>query len=412
MRKKNFVIITQYFPPEIGGGSQRSIGFAEELQDLGLNVIVVTPFPSYLMHKDQIQTKFRLFEKHIQDGITIYRTFVYATDRGSFFKRILYYISFTVSASILTLIELPRIDYIITISPPLFTGLVGLVAKYLKSAKFIFDIGDLWPESAIQLGFLNNKFLTWLSEKLERFIYRGSDCVNVVTKLTFKKLHSLHNYIKRILYIPNFVDSEKIKRNEKDGELLNKFNLKGKMIFGYAGNIGSAQGLKIITDAAKLTVTNPEIVYLIIGDGLEKELIQSEISAHNLKNVILIPPVPRDQIINYLTLFDVMIIPLVNNELFKITIPSKLYESMAAEIPVILCIDGEARMVMETYNCGFFVEPGNAEMLAEKVNHFFNNNNLASELGRNGRSGVLNEFARKKVVASFYNSLIGNEKNN
>ncbi len=409
MRKKNFVIVTQYFPPEIGGGSQRSVGFAEELKQLGLDISVVTPFPSYLMHKDEVATKFKLFEKQKENGITIYRTFVYASDRASFLKRIFYYLSFTVSASLVILIELRRIDYVMTVSPPLFTGLVGLFAKYLKSAKFIFDIGDLWPESAIQLGFLKNRISIWLSEKLERFIYRGSDCINVVTNQTLKKITSLHSYIKRILYVPNFVDTKKVKRQEKNNALVDKLNLNGKLVFGYAGNIGSAQGLKIITDAAKLTLENPDIVYLIIGDGVEKELIQNEIDSNNLKNVILIPPVSRDQIIDYVGLFDVMIIPLVNNELFKITIPSKLYESMAAEIPVLLCVNGEAKSVVENYNCGFFVEPGNVRMLAEKVKHFFNNKNLIVELGRNGRRGAENEFDRSMVVSGFYNSLIENE---
>ena len=97
---KKLLLITQYFPPEIGGGSQRSFGFAKELSDLGVDVTVVTPYPTYLMKKEEVKTKFKLYEKVEQDGITVYQTFVIATDRGGFFRRILYYLSFTVSAII------------------------------------------------------------------------------------------------------------------------------------------------------------------------------------------------------------------------------------------------------------------------------------------------------------------------
>lgn len=412
MSNINFIIISQYFPPEIGGGSQRSVGFAEELVKLGLNVTIVTPFPSYLMHKDNVKTKLRLFEKDTFNGLTVYRTFVYASDRGSFIKRMLYYISFTLSAAIVTLTKFRKIDFILTISPPLFTGIVGLGVKYFKSAYFIFDIGDLWPESAIQLGFLKNKFAIKISEMLEKTIYKNSDLINVVTKRTLCKVKSKYNFIKNIQLVSNFVDTDFFRKSNKRIDLLDKFCLKDKMVFGYAGNIGSAQGLKIITDAAKLTIENNYIVYMIIGEGVDKQLIQNEIETNKLTNVKILNPVSREEIKDYISLFDVVIIPLVKNKLFEITIPSKLYESMAAELPVLLCVDGEAREIVERYNCGLFVEPENATMLAEKVNFLFNNKQLAVQLGQNGRKGAEREFDRKKVIANFFHKLPLNETNN
>lgn len=406
----NFIIITQYFPPEIGGGSQRSIGFAEELKKLGMNVIVITPFPSYLMNKDHVKTKLRFFQKEVINEITVFRTFVYASDRGNFVKRMLYYLSFTVSAAFVTLFKLRKIDFILTISPPLFTGIVGLFAKFFKSPFFIFDIGDLWPESAIQLGFLKNQFAVKISEKLEQLIYKKSDLINVVTQETMIKLKSKHDFIKQIEYVPNFVETEIIKKSEKNLELVERFGLNGKMVFGYAGNIGGAQGLRIITDAAKLTLANSNIIYFVVGEGVERELLQNEILKNNLSNVILSPPVNREKIVEYIALFDAVIIPLVKNELFKMTIPSKLYETMAAELPALLCVDGEARRILEKYNCGLFVEPENAAMLAEKINLLYNTKDLAVQLGSNGRKGAIQEFDRRVVIANFYNKLLLNEQ--
>jgi glycosyltransferase involved in cell wall biosynthesis len=400
---KKLLLITQYFPPEIGGGSQRSFGFAKELSDLGVDLTVVTPYPTYLMKKEEVKTKFKLYEKIEIDGLTVYQTFVIATDRGGFFRRILYYLSFTVSAIIVVLSKIKNVEFIITISPPLFTGIAGVLLKKIKSAKLIFDIGDLWPESAIQLGFLKNKTAIKLSEKLERWIYKNSDLINVVTRETFKKVQSRLGADLPLSYVPNFVDTKTICCPEKDSKLLGKYNLTGKKIFGYAGNIGSAQGVRIITEAAQVTLDNKEIIYMIIGDGVDKEKLVKDIQANHLNNVILIPPVSKDEIVRYISLFDAMIIPLVKNDLFKITIPSKLYESMAAKIPVLLCVDGEARRIVEDSNCGLFVEPENSVMLAEKVKLLVSQPKLLIEYGQNGNRIAKEQFDRNVVIKNFFN---------
>ncbi len=400
----NFIIVTQYYPPVIGGGSQRSVGFVEELNKKGINVYVITPFPSYLMSKEQTKTKFKLYEKTIEKEITVYRTFVYANDRGNFLKRMLYYLSFTFSSTIVILLKLAKIDYVFTVSPPLFTGITGIIVKKLKKVKFIFDIGDLWPESAIQLGFLKNKSAIHMAEWLEKKIYKHSDIINITTRKTFDKVKALHPYIKKLLYIPNFVDCDSLIGKEKNYSIIKKHGLQNKIVVGYAGNIGSAQGLNIMIAAAKLTKNYSNIVYLIIGDGVDKELIEMNILKYNLENVLLLPPVSREEIREYISIFDLVVIPLVKNELFKITIPSKLYESMAAEIPVLICVDGEARRIVEESNCGYYVEPENGNMLAQKILEY-SDNRINKELGKNGRKRAEDEFDRKKVIDRFFHEL-------
>ncbi len=148
---------------------------------------------------------------------------------------------------------------------------------------------------------------------------------------------------------------------------------------------------------------NKEIVYLIIGDGVDKEKLVKDIQNNSLDNVILIPPVHKDEIVRYISLFDAMIIPLVKNDLFKITIPSKLYESMAAKIPVLLCVDGEARKIVEESNCGLFVEPENSTMLAEKVKLFIDQPELLTEFGQNGNRVAKEQFDRNVVIKNFFN---------
>jgi glycosyltransferase involved in cell wall biosynthesis len=205
--------------------------------------------------------------------------------------------------------------------------------------------------------------------------------------------------------VPNFVDTSKITKQKKDIDYLRKFNLDNKVIFGYAGNIGSAQGLRIISDAALKLKDIKNAVFLIIGDGVEKNLIEEDIVKNKLSNVLLIPPISRDEIIRLISIFDYMIIPLVKNDLFRITIPSKLYESMAAEIPVILCVDGEARRILEKYNCGIYVEPENSQMLSEILLTIMNEPGKFIQLGVNGRLGALQEFDRKNIILKFIQSI-------
>ncbi len=403
---KRILIITQYFPPEVGGGSQRSIGFAEELRDAGFEVTVIAPFPSYLIQKNDIVKKFKLYERSEINGIKLFNTFVYASDRGSFFTRILYYLSFTFSSTLVALVKVKKTDFHITISPPLFNGISGICIKFLKNSKFIFDIGDLWPESAVQLGFLKNKTAVWLAEKFEKYIYKKSDFINVVTEITLQKLKDKFPFIKRIFWVPNFVRTDLVIKRAKNKKLLNDLNLVNKFIIGYAGNIGGAQGLKIVVDAAKITQLNTEITYLIIGDGVDRGGLEQEIQLYNLKNIVLHPPVNRDLVLEYLSIFDVTLIPLVKNELFRFTIPSKLYEAMASECPVILCVDGEARKILEKSNAGLYCEPENAQELAEKILWMYSHRSETIVMGESGRKYVIDNYDRKRTIQKFMKMLL------
>jgi len=401
----SIVIVTQYFPPEVGGGAMRAAGIAEALHKFGIEVHVIAPQPSYMLPSDKTESSCSLFDTYERDGIVIHRPFAFATDRRGFFRRLLYYISFSISAIITAFFYIKDKDVVLTISPPLFTGIVGVFIKKFKKAKLIFDIGDLWPESAIKLGFLKNPILVKLAQKLEKWIYRNSDAINVVTEQTKNKLLAEHTKLPRIFYVPNFVNTELILRQQKDEELCQRLGLTGKIIFGYAGNIGGAQGIQIITMAAQMLKMRENIMFLIIGDGIEKVLLDESIKENDLSNVISLPTVPQNQMNRYYSLFDFSIIPLVRNELFKMTIPSKLYECMAAEIPIILCVDGEAREIIHKAEAGYFVEPEDHETLSELILRIADN--IEGEKGRgvNGRGYVKKYFERDDIIFSLKNCI-------
>jgi len=393
------LLITQYYPPEIGGGAHRSSGIAEGMKNLGIDVTVVAPFPTYLLRDNERATSWKFRKEQEINGVRVIRSFVIAPDRGKIVTRILYYLSFAFSALFNGLLHSKKADVILTISPPLLTGITGALLKKFKGGKLIFDVGDLWPESAIQLGFVKGRSTKAVLEELEKWIYRKSDAVNLVTRATQKLISEKHPFLKNAFYIPNFVNTALIKRLPKNESLCTEFGLQGKVIFGYAGNIGSAQGINIITDAAKLLLFRKDIVFLIVGDGIKVPNLDKEIRENHLDNVVFVPPVPKEDVKQFLSIFDYAIIPLLPNELFTITIPSKLYECMAAEIPVLLCVNGEARRILEEADAGYFVEPGNAAMLAEKVIEAADNKEDARRLGANGRAYVKKHFDTDLVIA-------------
>ena len=145
---------------------------------------------------------------------------------------------------------------------------------------------------------------------------------------------------------------------------------------------------------------------MIIGDGVDREILEREVKTYELKNVLLLPPVNRELILDYISLFDVTVIPLVKNDLFRFTIPSKLYEAMSSESPVILCVDGEARKILEKSNCGVYCEPENARGVAEKVEWMFTNKNALKTMGQAGRKYALENYDRKKIIEQFTKMLI------
>ncbi len=396
---KKVLLITQYYPPEIGGGAHRSSGIAEGLLALGVDVTVIAPFPTYLLQEHHKSFSWKLWEKQNVRGVKVLRTFVISSDRGSLPKRLIYYFSFMKSAFITALFKVKGVDVIITISPPLFTGITGVLLKNIMRTKLIFDIGDLWPESVIQLGFIKNKTAIKIAEALERWIYKRSDVLNLVTEGTRERVLRIHPYVKNTFYVPNFADTKSVFKESKNADLVKELGLENKIVFGYAGNIGGAQGLFVVTEAAKILKSDESIVFLIIGDGVDSGKLYKDIKMFDLHNIIFLPPVLKEEVRKYSSLFDFTVIPLLSNELFLITIPSKLYESMASETPVILCVDGEARKILEDAQAGYSVNSENIPLLAETIKKAASDMDAAAEMGKRGRETVKKYFDRDLVIA-------------
>ncbi|HXC79994.1 MAG TPA: glycosyltransferase family 4 protein, partial [Candidatus Acidoferrum sp.] len=342
--------LTHYFPPEVGPAQVRLFELAKLLTAAGKkSVTVVTGFPNYPAGVVFPGYRRRLFMEDRVDGIRVLRTWVFASARHGFLSRLLNYFSFPVF-SLLAVRKLGRTDIIYVQSPPLFTGLAALWFSRLKRAPFVFNVSDIWPQSAVELGILRNRFAIGLAEMFERHIYRRAARITVPTPGILERLAARGVPRDKLVLLTNGVDTAAYQIDTPDRELASRFGLDGHKVFMYAGLHGLAQGLEVILDAAKLT-RNPEILYVLVGDGAEKTALVAKAQREEISNIRFLPIQPTSTLPALLNLAYATIIPLKRLELFKAALPSKIFDSMAAGRPIVAPLWGEAADLVSAADC-------------------------------------------------------------
>ncbi len=402
------LILTQYFPPEVGAPQNRLFELAVLLQKEGIDITILTAMPNYPameIHKAYVGNKY-VYEEI--DGLKVHRSSIYVSKSKSIIKRLQNYFSFVWSSYWVGKKKLEKeYDYIFCESPPLFLGISAYLLCKNKNAKLIFNVSDLWPESAEKLGLVTNKFFLKLATILEEFLYKKSVLItgqtqgivkNIRGRFPNKKVYWLPNGVDLSLFNPETINSEWRRENgfsENDLLLL------------YAGIIGYAQGLDIILKAAEKTKNNAEIKYLLLGSGPEKERLMELKRKMNLENVIFLDLVSKSEMPKIVKAVDVALVPLKKLDLFLGAIPSKIFENLAMKKTLLLGVDGEAReLFINQGKAGLYFEPENEEELVNMINQLNNNRNELIVFGENGRNYVQEFFNRNKIAKEFTNELM------
>ncbi|MFK8038843.1 MAG: glycosyltransferase family 4 protein [Crocinitomicaceae bacterium] len=406
------LILTQYFPPETGAPQNRLIELALRLKSKDVDVEILTAMPNY--------PKMEIFEAYkgkkrvdeVMEGMKVYRSRIFVSKSKGIVKRLLNYFSF-VFTSYLRGRKLGEYDYILCESPPLFLGYSATrLAKKLK-AKLIFNVSDLWPESAEKMDIVTNKFFLKLAYNLEAKLYKKSFLVTGQTQGIVKDIKTRFPE-KEVYWLPNGVDVSKYDSSKVTPYgFRDKYNIdKDDIVFFYGGIIGHAQGLELIVNVAKRFQNKP-IKFILMGSGPEKDKLISLQSSLNADNVIFSDPVGRNEIGSVIKEIDISLVPLRKLDLFKGAIPSKIFEILAMEKPILLGVDGEAReLFIETGNAGWYFEPENIDELEEKINDLLLDKSKIKQKGVNGREYVAKHFNRDIIVGNFYNFLISMDKKN
>lgn len=395
------LFLTQYYPPEIGAPQNRLHELAIRLQKNGIEVEVLTAMPNY--PKMEIFPEYsgkKIREEHI-DGIKVYRTGIYVSSSKSIVSRLLNYFSFVWTSYRRGRKLEKKYDFILVESPPLFLAYSAMALSKKLKAKLIFNVSDLWPESAEKLGIVTNKFLLNLAYKLEDKAYRRSKLITGQTggivasirgRYPEKLVHWLPNGVDLSYYQADLYETNFRERNSIGSEQLLCF---------YGGILGYAQGLEIILNAAFRLKDKP-VTFILQGAGPEKDkllLLKEELQ---LKNVLFLPPVAKSEMPQVLKAVDVALVPLKKLELFTGAIPSKIFEALAMEKVLLLGVDGEAKThFIDKARAGYFFEPENVDDLVDKVRLMLDNRSLLSEMGKNGRNYVNEHFNRNKIAEDF-----------
>lgn len=401
------LILTQYFPPEVGAPQNRLYELAVRLQKSGVDVTVLTAMPNYPQMKIYEGYKSKLYHYEDMDVLKIHRAWIYTSASKGILKRLLNYFSFVVSASLVGLLKLKRMDCILCESPPLFLGITAYFLKKIKGAKLIFNVSDLWPESAEKLGLVTNKFLLKSATRLEEFLYKKSDLITGQTQGIVKNIQSRFPQ-KDVYWLPNGVDMSYYDATKivSSWRLDNNFE-QNDFILLYAGIIGHAQGLEVILNAANLLKEYKQIKFVFLGSGPEKIKLQVLQSELKLDNVYFYDAVSKVEMPFIVTAADVAVIPLKRLDLFKGAIPSKIFENLSMKKPILLGVEGEAKdLFIDTGKCGLAFIPEDFVDLKEKGLLMFNDRNMVKELGENGYGYVKNNFTRDEISRKFYEKLI------
>jgi glycosyltransferase involved in cell wall biosynthesis len=390
------LFLTHYFPPEVGAPQTRLFELAKRLVDAGIEVTVVTGFPNYPTGVIARGYRGRTTMEDNIEGVRVLRTWVFATPNRGFLRRILNHLSFALS-SLLAARRAGKADVIFVESPPLLIGLAALAYSRIKRAPFVFNVSDIWPQSAIELGALRNGLAILLAEALEMHLYRRAARVSVVTPGMVERLAARGVPREKLFLLTNGVDTTTFRPQRSDPDLASHLGLDGRKVFLYAGTHGMAQGLDVILDAARLT-TDPSVLYVLAGEGAEKAALASRARSEGIGNVRFIANQPKSAMPGLLNLAYATIIPLKRLDLFKSALPSKMFEAMATGRPIVAAMWGEAATLVELAGCGVVVEPEDAPGMEKAVEQLAADPELARTMGEKGRAYAVEHFDRKQIA--------------
>ncbi|HUN62720.1 MAG TPA: glycosyltransferase family 4 protein [Candidatus Sulfotelmatobacter sp.] len=392
-----FLILTQYFPPEIGGAQTRLRSFAAELVHLGHEVEIVTAKPNYPKGAFFPGYEKGLYLREELDGCTVHRVWIYPAV-GSGLKRLLNYISFTILC-LYGLYRAQRPDYVFVESPPLFLSIAAVVARMFWRVPFIFNVADLWPDVIVDGGFMKEGWVISVLRKLERWSYRRAAYVNAVTDSILRILRDEKSVpAEKLLYLPNGADTRRFRPRPPDEDLKAKLGLSDKKIVLWAGTLGLAHGLDKVLAAAKLLQDVPEVHVLFVGDGSAREELLSLRDEWQIRNVSFHPPVSLDEIAAYYSIAFCGLASLIDIPLFEGARPSKIFPVLASGKPLIFAGKGETAELVEAANAGIVVPPGDERLLADAILKLLHSPERCEQLGKNGRRFVEEHLQWSRLV--------------
>ncbi|MGI2209582.1 glycosyltransferase family 4 protein [Shewanella baltica] len=356
------LIVTQWFDPE---PTFKGLLFAKTLVQHGHHVEVITGFPNYPGGKVYDGYKISAYQKEIINGVVVHRVPLYPSHDGSAIKRVLNYLSFAASSLLCGLFKASKPDVIYSYHPPLTTSLSALFIGLFRHVPFITDIQDLWPDTLAATGMLTNKSALSIVERVCDLVYRRAAKIVVLSPGFKTRLINRGIAESKIEVIYNWCDEAALAQSNSTKLTLPTNN---KLNIVFAGNLGFAQGLTAIIDAAKLLKERRvKANIVLIGDGVAKITTQQQVEQLQLDNVFFLPRVPMQEVGTLLKAADALLVHLTDDPLFSITIPSRTQAYLAVGKPIVMGVDGDAAQLIKDAKAGVCCKANSAESLATAI---------------------------------------------
>jgi glycosyltransferase involved in cell wall biosynthesis len=383
------LFLTENFPPETNAAANRVHERARFWVGWGHDVTVITGAPNFPQGKLYEGYKNRWFHEEKISGVNVLRvkTFI-APNQGAFF-RALDFVSFMFSGFAAGLV-VKRPDVVVATSPQFLAAVAGWLISVFRKRPFVLELGDIWPASIIAVGAMKESALLRLMEKFERYLYRKSACVVAVTPAFKENLVGRGIDENKVAVVINGVDLAQFTPVERDDLLAAEWGLQDSFVVGYLGTHGMAHALGNVLDAAEILRDRPEIKFLFIGNGAERNQLIASARERRLENVVFIQPQPREMMPKAWGLCDLGLVHLKDTPVFSEVIPSKIFEAMAMKRPILIASpEGVASRLVLADGAGRWVPPENPKALAEAVCRLADDDSLRANLASNALTASL-----------------------
>ncbi len=400
---KILVIHQQFVGPGMSGGSRMN-ELTRHWVRQGHEVTVVAGTVAYDTGKTPPAYRGKFFVREEVEGVRVLRTYLIGGYHASFLRRLLSLLSFMVT-SFLGGLRVGRHEVVIATSPPLFVGISGWLLACCWRCPFVFEVRDLWPQSAVDLGLLRNLLAIRLSEWLEQFIYRRADRICILLPYFRSVIERKGISAEKVLYIPNAADLELFAQARPRQQTRRALGFDSDFLVLYLGAHGTANHLLQVLEAARRLAPFPEIHLLLVGDGMQKPWLKQVAREWNLAHVHFLDPVPKTQVPDLCRAVDAGLVVLKKVETFKHAYPNKLFDYLAAGLPVVCGLDGTARELVERAGAGLYAEPENPDAIANAILYLYRHPEERARMGANGRRFVEQEFRRDKLADDYIGHL-------
>jgi glycosyltransferase involved in cell wall biosynthesis len=402
--------LTQTYPPEIGGAPHLIHALSLCLQDRGHQITVYTGYPSY--HLKEIPKEYQrgLWMKDTLDGIQVRRIRIPQLPRDRKIARGLEHFIFGVWLNFLNLFS-QRADVSLVFSPPLPLSWLACLIGKIRSVPVVINIQDLFPLEAVELGMLHNRVIIKIFEMMEEQIHRWAMAITVHSPGNKEHVLRHRGAPGKVHVLYNWVDTDHIQPGPKDNEFSRQHGLANRFVVSYAGTMGWAQDMGTIIECAACLRDTPEILFLLVGEGVEKEAAFLKSKELGLNNILWLPIQPFSVYPQIMAASDISLINL-HPKLRTPVVPSKLLSIMAAGRPVVASLppESDARLIITQADCGICVDAGDGAALAQAILTLHSNPTLANDFGKRGRAFAEANFSREACscqIESIFQKIIG-----